>query len=471
MINTTTSLRKHQLASVNQFHIRAPKTADWSSCGVGKSLVALSKFDALYSIGLVKYMLVVCPVSVMSSWRDEIKKHTSFTVTTLSGTMEQRINKLNGDSQIYLITYDAIASRGIGKMSMFMALMGKFHNGNMIVCDEATMIKSIEAKRTQALIALCDGIKYSMFLSGTFIPQDLQDIFTIYRAMDGGQTFGENIHEARNNYMDNVGDAYPHWILREDKREEFLSKLYLRAVRLRKEDCVDLPPKVTEIRKCHLTAQQAVHYNKMRREFHVEYEGGLITVNNVLSKLSKLQQIIGGFIYDDKKIAHKIPSAKYDLIGEILSQVGDDKVVIYARYIEELNQIQDYLKSNGYKCTCLHGSLPEPTRAANIKKFRTLPEIKVLVAQISTGGYGLTVVEANHIIYFSMTFSLIDYKQSQDRIHRIGQTKTCIYHYLLIEDEFKTPVDQYIYDSLIRNNDLASALSDFEEIQKLEKIL
>jgi SNF2 family DNA or RNA helicase len=352
---------------------------------------------------------------------------------------------------------------------MFAALLEKFSGDNMIICDEATMIKSIEAKRTQALIALCDEIKYSMFLSGTFIPQDLQDVFTIYRAMDGGATFGENIYVARSKYMQNVGDIYPKWELSPDKREEFISKLYNRGIRLRKEDCLDLPPKVEEIRKCYLTSQQAVYYNKMRKELSVELDDVSISAANMLSRLSKLQQIVGGFIYDSAGHSHFIPSAKYGLLTEILEQIGDDKVVIYARYRQELEKIQAHLAFLGYGSTLLHGGLNEKTRAWNIHEFRTNPKMKALVAQISTGGYGLTIVEANHIIYFSMTFSLIDFKQSQDRIHRIGQTKTCIYHYLLTEDEIKTPIDQYIFNSLKKNNDLANSLANFEEYKKLKE--
>lgn len=469
MLKPTTELYKHQIASVLQFHIQAQKTADWSDCGVGKSLIALSKFDALRDAGVAKCLLVVCPLSVMSSWRDEVDLHTNFRVTTLSGPMEKRIELLKSDSEVFLITYDAIASRGSGKLYMFAALLEKFSGNNMIICDEATMIKSIEAKRTQALIALCDAITHSMFLSGTFIPQDLQDIFTIYRAMDGGLTFGENIYAARNIYMQNVGDMYPKWELRPEKRDEFILKLYSHGIRLRKEDCIDLPPKVTEIRKCYLTPEQAVYYNKMRKNLCVELDDVSISVKGILSKLSKLQQIIGGFIYDSAGASHYIPSSKYNLLTEILEQVGDDKVVIYARYRQEITKIQAHLAALGFDSVPLHGGLNDKARSSNIHYFRTDPKIKALVAQVSTGGYGLTVVEANHVIYFSMTFSLIDFKQSQDRIHRIGQTKTCVYHYLLTEDEFKTPIDQYIYNSLVKNNDLANSLANFNEFKKLKE--
>lgn len=471
MIKNTTNLYKHQVASVFQFHIKSPKTADWSDCGVGKSLMALSKFDALVASGVAKYLLIVCPLSVMSSWRDEIAAHTDFKVTTLTGSMEQRIAKLQNKSEIFISTYDAIASRGSGKLYMFAALLDKFHGKNMIVCDEATMIKSIEAKRTQALIALCDAIEYSMFLSGTFVPQDLQDIFTIYRAMDGGETFGQNVYAARAKYMRNIGDMFPKWELAPEMKDQFVQKLYTRAVRLRKEDCVELPEKVTEIRKSYLTQQQAMHYNAIRKGLHTELDEKDISVSNILDKMGKLQQIVGGFIYDKMGKAHSFPASKYDLLGEILHDIGDDKVIIYARYREEINKIGNRLYELGYRSVELHGGLSEKTRAANIHYFRTDPSIKALVAQISTGGYGLTVIEANHIIYFSMTFSLIDFKQSQDRIHRIGQTKTCVYHYLLTEDEFKVPIDEYIYNSLSKNNDVARSFSDFATIQELKKLL
>lgn len=464
-----TNLYSHQLASVLQFHMQRAKTADWSDCGIGKSLLALAKFDALYDAGVARSLLVVCPLSVMSAWEEEISKHTSFKCTKLKGPPIHKCKLLEGDAHIFLITYDSIAGRK--DETTFEGLWQKFRDDNMIVCDEATMIKSIEAKRTKALISLCDDIKFSMFLSGTFIPQDLQDIFTIYRAMDGGDTFGENIYRARAYYMENINLRYPQWVLKEDTKKEFLSKLYLNAIRLKKENCLDLPEKIYEKRYCPLTSEQGKVYNEIRISLFTDLDEEHISVSNVLAKLVKLQQIVGGFIYDDKKMAHDFPSNKYDLLGEILHQVEDDKVVIYARYKRELQRIAQYLDTIDIQYVTFKGDISESQRKENLEHFRKDPNIKVFLAQISTGGYGLTLTEANHIIYFSMTFSLIDYLQSQDRIHRIGQTKTCVYHYLLTEDEQKIVIDKFIFDSVMKNVDVAKALADLEELKKLKEIL
>lgn len=467
-----TDLYKHQYDNVQRFHLHYPKTADWSDCGIGKSLIALTKFVTLYEVGAAHKLLIVCPLSVMTSWKQEVLNHTQLKITALTGTLEQRINKLQNGDHVYLITYDSIAGKH-GKMDMYMALLEVFSGNNMIICDEASMIKSIKANRTKALIALCDTIKFSMFLSGTFMPQDLQDVFTIYRAMDGGETFGENIYSARHQYMVNMNPpgSFPKWELNPKMKPLFLSKLYERAIRVRKEDCVELPSKVFEKKYVWMTPQQNEHYNKMRTELKTELDNKVITSANILTKMTKMQQIVGGFLYDKEGNPHHIGSKKYDTLLEIIRNDvrEDEKVVIYARFKEELLTIHRTLQENGYKGELLYGGLTADKRTEVIKSFREDSKVKALIAQIATGGYGLTVVEANHIVYFSMTFSLIDYLQSQDRIHRIGQTKTCIYHFLLTADDLKRNIDEYIYDSVQKNVDITEALSDPKALEKLRK--
>lgn len=92
---------------------------------------------------------------------------------------------------------------------------------------------------------------------------------------------------------------------------------------------------------------------------------------------------------------------------------------------------------------------------------------RILVSQITAGAYGLTLTVAHTIIYFSLGFSVIEFLQSQDRIHRIGQTKSCIYISLLCE---KT-VDEYMYRTLQEKVNIAKSLLDFKLIERLKEQL
>src|SRR4030067_967786 len=391
----------HQLDNVMHFHLNRYKSADWSDCGIWKSLIALLKFDALWASEVVDRLLVVCPLSVMNSWYTDIKNQTSYIPIKVVGNAEQKISLLKGNGDIFLITYDSIVGKGVNKGKVFLALCDSFEGKNMIILDEATMIKSWVANRTQALDSLCKEIKYSMFLSGTFMPQNIEEIFTIYRLMDGGQTFGDNIYSARAHYMEDVSpsEKFKKWVLKKETQEEFQTKLYENAFRLRKEDCLSLPEKVKLFRYSQLSEEQLNAYNSMRSELHVELDNATIDAKNVLTKLEKLQQITSGFIYDTVRGIHRFPCPKYGVVKEVLEQVPDEKALIFCKYRAELTELQKYLTTQGIESRLIHGSLSEKQRANAITEFRGNTDRQVMIAQQETGGYGLTLGEGNHIVY------------------------------------------------------------------------
>ena len=66
---------------------------------------------------------------------------------------------------------------------------------------------------------------------------------------------------------------------------------------------------------------------------------------------------------------------------------------------------------------------------------------------------GLTLTVANHVIYYDRTFSLDDYLQSQDRIHRISQEKKCYIYNLIM----KNSIDEWV-NVLLKAKHLAAQL-------------
>jgi SNF2 family DNA or RNA helicase len=117
----------------------------------------------------------------------------------------------------------------------------------------------------------------------------------------------------------------------------------------------------------------------------------------------------------------------------------------------------------------LHGRLSQKSRDAAIRTFMSQPPniCKVLVSQTEVGGFGLNLPQASNIIYYSLSFSLINFIQSQDRIHRIGQTLPCRYFVLLAENT----IDLYIYKKILKGVELSEALLDKREIEELKEVL
>lgn len=459
----------HQIKHV-KFHATKKKSADWSECGTGKSLTALAKFRLLYHAKVAMKLLVVCPLSVLEPWAQEIEKHTDFTYVKLVGDVNSKLRLLKQDKHIYLITYDAIAGRG-GSLGIVWNVLIRKKFG-MIVCDEITNIKNFRARRTKALALLCEKIPYSLFLSGTPITKRVEDIFTIYRIMDDGDTFGKNIFSARRTYLKNIGYIYPNWVLREEKLEELKGKLYKNAVRVKKDECLDLPPKIWLPRFCYLSQEQQELYkgiaNSILKDLEIKAGEKTISIHGALDKMGKLSQIIDGFVYADEGTQLLTQNPKLEVLQEIIQEIPqEEKIIIYARWREDLKLIGKFLQASGIPFSIMHGNLSAKQRKEQILSFMQKGEVRVFLSQIETGGFGLTLIQASNVIYFSLSFSLVFFLQSQDRIHRIGQTKSCRYFILMGKDS----IDEYVWETLQKGIELAKGLMDEDRIIRLKEYL
>jgi SNF2 family DNA or RNA helicase len=439
------------------------QSADWSECGTGKSLTALAKFAILKHAQLAKTMLIVCPLSVMGTWEDEIQKHTNFTFQSLTGSIAKKVEQLQMVRDIFIVSYDTVKSQTIvdGKPFVLHLMAKRF---DFIVCDEATMIKSRKALRTRVLIALCDKIPYRLFMSGTPVTNDPTSIFTIYRAMDGGKTFGRNIWIPRQTYFRDVGWKYPQWEVKPEMREALRGKLYERAIRVVKEECFDMPPKVFTSRYCELQDRQRGIYYQVASELIEELNlpEGQIRLPSILAKIIKLSQITGGFAYTTNQIVRFNPNPKLELLKETLELIPQsEKVVIFCRWVEEVEVV-----ANAIGGKFMMGNTSLEQRQKIIDEF-TQGDLRYLVSQQSIGGYGLNLQVSSNVIYYSVGFSVIDWEQSQDRIHRAGQVNKCVY-YLMIA---RGTIDEYILRKLLEKQEISSSLTNHEEQRELKSYL
>ncbi len=459
-----TKLYKYQQDNL-KFHLARNKSADFSELGLGKSLISLSKIDILKQQQLIKRALIICPKSVVLVWEEEIKKHSTLSCITLTGSLKDKIKLLAINSDIYILSYDSVPGRKRTVGILFHFLLGRYFG--MVILDEVTHVKNFGAIRTKAITALCDTIKYSIVLSGTPITNSPASIITIYRIMDGGQTFGRNFFATRNMFFENRGWSFPDWQIREDKKHELQKRLYLNAIRLRKEDCIELPPKIYLKRYTELTGINREIYRTIASELLkiLQFPTGQVNIKNGLVKLAKLSQLTSGFLYTDNNVQLFPTNPKLELLQEVMEEIPQNyKIIIYAKWRQDIENITQLLNKLHIEYAVLSGSTRN--RQIPIQQFMS-GNARILVSQITAGAYGLTLTVAHTIIYFSLGFSVIEFLQSQDRIHRIGQTKSCIYISLLCE---KT-VDEYMYRTLQEKVNIAKSLLDFKLIERLKEQL
>jgi SNF2 family DNA or RNA helicase len=102
----------------------------------------------------------------------------------------------------------------------------------------------------------------------------------------------------------------------------------------------------------------------------------------------------------------------------------------------------------------VHGRLHIETRNRNIDRFLSDPKAEVMVATPAAAKEGLTLTVANNVIFYDRSFSLDDYLQAQDRVHRISQTRTCMVHNLIMGDS----IDEWV-ESLLHAKHVAAQLT------------
>jgi len=217
------------------------------------------------------------------------------------------------------------------------------------------------------------------------------------------------------------------------------------SFRVRKEDCLDLPDKVYTKRTVELTKEQAALYEQMKRNALAIIQGeGLVTASTVLTQMLRLQQVCSGFakLEDDRVVT--VPSNKLTELMSAIEEI-DGKVIIWGNFTHDLHLIGDALKkAYGTESVALfYGETPTEERQDIVENFQDPANpLRFFVGQPRTGGYGLTLTEANTVIYYSNGYDLEVRLQSEDRAHRIGQTNKVTYIDLVVENTLDEKVLQ-----------------------------
>jgi SNF2 family DNA or RNA helicase len=217
---------------------------------------------------------------------------------------------------------------------------------------------------------------------------------------------------------------------------------------------LDLPDKVFVRRDIELTAEQKKYYDQMKLMALALVDGNLMFTNNALTQIMRLHQIVCGHVkYDDGR-EEDLPSNR---VKELLATIEecDGKIIIWANYRRDIENIKNAL-AEAYGMTTVatyFGDTEAEERQTIVDRFQDPNSgLRFFVGNPRTGGYGLTLTEAKTVIYYSNNFDLEVRLQSEDRAHRIGQTKSVTYI------DFISPgtVDEHIVKALRSKINIAS---------------
>jgi len=202
-----------------------------------------------------------------------------------------------------------------------------------------------------------------------------------------------------------------------------------------------------------LSPDQKKLYEQMKKEALATLNGKRVTTVNVLTQLMRLHQITCGHFTADDGTTQRIPNNRINELMNILEET-EGKAIIWAHYqwdikdiIKEINKVYGPGSVVDY-----YGLTPQENRQPNIKRFQEDPECRFFIGTPQTGGYGITLTQANTVVYYSNGYDLEKRLQSEDRAHRIGQKKSVTYVDLISEQT----VDEKIVKALRKKINIAS---------------
>ena len=377
--------------------------------------------------------------------------------------MEKQTDSL----QILIIGVEALSQ---GNARTLMDEFARKHRttGCLGVADESSKMKNAQATRTKALIKLRPLLDYRIIMTGTPVTQGLQDLWPQMQFLDPGILNCKSFVLFRNLYCI-MGGFEGRKVIGYQREDELMEKIAPYVDVVTKEEALpDLPPKIYETVNVEVTKQQQLAMKQLEEDMKTEQGDLELTVQTVMDRLTRYQQIIGGFFphedaetgkYEVAPIAGKNPKLEALVSLLELDAEAGVKTIVWARFTAERNAIVEKLNEkygDGY-ARLFDGQVSDEERKLNTSDFQEDPTTAVvMVANVVVGGMGQTWTAATHEIYYSNDFSYENRMQSEDRAHRKGQKNSVKYTDIVAD----VKADQMITYALAKKGDVADYVKD-----------
>ena len=403
--------------------------------GAGKTALTLAAMQDAIKQGLVKRWLVLAPKRVCTDvWPVEQPKWASgLSLSVAVGAPAARLKALRSKTNVVVVNYDNIEW-----------LTEQFLDFDAVVFDELTKLKNPSGKRFKALAKVVDTINIRWGLTGSFTSNGLEDVFGQCKIVNQdllGRAKGAFMQQ----YFVLVNKDFGEWEPRVGSLGKVMERIKPATFLLDAGEYADkLPPCHVIEMKCDLTDRAP--YEKMKKDFVIEFGTTQITAVNAGVVTGKLQQMAGGWVYETVTTASNRPGRmnvtktpmwfsthKFDMLDELLEENQHANTIIVYNYVEELAEL---------KRRYPHAQTINDTKAIERWNDGT---VELLLIHPKSAGHGLNLQHGGcKMVFVSLPWSLELYEQTIGRLHRSGQ-KHDVWVYLLLTDK---TIDLRIWDAL-----------------------
>lgn len=439
--------------------------------GTGKSKVIIDDASRLYEEEHINAVLVLCPNGVQQNWvLKEIPQHCPVPHACAyyrSGwSKSERLAWAAMEDphfqalRFYCFNIDSLnVKKAYAEMQR---ILRKYKT--LLVIDESHRIKTPGANRTKAAQRLAPLAIGRRICTGTPMPNGPIDIYSQMRFLShdclGHRTAAsfKAAHVLQETVKLDKHRSFQKIVGYRDL-DKLKANIAQHSFSCKLKDVVELPPLINRFVYTQFTPEQRRIYKELMANAAAVVKGAppdsspaekilwalenpTVTPKNVLTKILRLQQVGGGHVVDDDGKTHQIASTRYKTLLSILEDCGSP-AIIWAQFRAELNTIAEFLEANNISYVRYDGTTKPAECTRAIKAFQN-GEVEVFLGQPKSGGIGITLTAARHVIWFSMGYNYDDYAQATARAHRIGQKHPVNVHHLIAQGS----LDKKIYTLL-----------------------
>lgn len=444
-----TELMDHQIDAVNKLR-KLKVGALYMEMGTGKTRTALELLNIRLSRGRVKKCLWFCPCSVKRNLEIDIMKHAPEMLKYINIVGIQSISQSN---RIYLEVLDYVKD-----------------GDAFLIVDESSLVKNHKALRSQRMHAISTKCEYKLILNGTPVSKSHLDLFSQWYILDWRILGYMSFWSFAANHLE-YDEVVPGKIRNVLNTDYLVAKISPYTYQVKKDECLSLPDKTYSRVYYELTEQQSEHYAAIASRLMFDVDE--MKPYTIYRLFSGLQNVISGLnviiTKDDEMVTEPLFDDPRDnpRIEALMDQISmlDEKAIIFCKYTHEIETITKLINEEYGEGTAIefYGKLSQKSRQENLKKFEE--ESQFLVANKTCGGFGLNLQFCSYVIYYNNDWDYATRAQSEDRVHRIGQTSNVHYVDICADDT----LDKRILNCLEKKEDLVANFKDELESRKDDK--
>lgn len=424
------------------FILENPVAAIFLDCGLGKTVITLTAIDELlHDSFVVSKVLIIAPLRVArDTWPAEIQKwsHLSnLTYAVAVGSTAKRIAALQQRAEVTIINRENVD---------WLVSHNTF-DFDMVVIDELSSFKSRQARRFKALMRVRPMVKRIVGLTGTPSSNGLMDLWAEFRLLDMGKRLGRFIGHYRDEFF--LPDRRNQQIVFSYKpkagaEEEIYRRISDVTISMKSADYLKLPPLVVSTKAVAMTAKERRTYDSLKKDLVVSVGETEIDAVSAAALSNKLLQMAGGAVYDSDGTAHVIHAQKLDALEDLVESANGRPVLVAYWFKHEAERIKERLKVREIKTS------------QDITDWNA-GKIPVALIHPASAGHGLNLQAGGSIlIWFSLTWSLELYQQTNARLYRQGQKDTVSIIHIITEGT----IDEDVMKALERKDKTQTALID-----------